>query len=78
MVALADKYFSEAKLAVGEPIEDRRIIRIRMLKAASLLVSGLQYLGEESDLEDIAGVSSTKFPLPGGGLKTFLGREGGE
>jgi hypothetical protein len=70
-LVFAEKYFNEAKLCYANYTPDLRAIRSRMLKAASLLVSGLQTLGEETDLRDIAGVSSNKYPIFHGGLQTF-------
>lgn len=67
-INLAEKYLQEAKLADANYLPDQRAIRIRVLKAASLLVSALQVHGEESDYSDIAGVSSTAFPVLHGGL----------
>jgi len=70
-VVFAEKYIDEAKLAYGNYCPDLRTIRIRLLKAASLLTTALQVHGEETDLDDIAGVSSSKFPIQHGGLQTF-------
>ena len=70
-LVFAEKYTDEAKLAWSNYTPDSRAIRSRILKAASLLVTALEVHGQESDLEDIAGVSSTKYPIYEGGLKTF-------
>jgi hypothetical protein len=70
-IIFAEKYLDEAKLAYANYTPDMRAIRIRILKAASLLVSALQSNGVESDLDSIAGISSTKFPIKHGGLKAL-------
>ncbi len=70
-IVFAEKYLKDAKEGYANYCPDLRVIRIRMLKAASLLVTALQVHGEETDLEDIAGVSSNKFPALRGGLETF-------
>lgn len=70
-LVFAEKYTEEAKLAWSNYTPDRRAVRIRLLKAASLLVTALQVHGQESDLQDIAGVSSTQFPIHHGGLRAF-------
>ncbi len=70
-VNFAEKYLDEAKLAHSNYLPDPKAVRIRLLKAASLLVSALQVHGVDTDLESIAGVSSTKFPIFHGGLKAF-------
>lgn len=70
-VNFAQKYLDEAKLAHSNYLPDPKAVRIRLLKAASLLVSAMQVHCAETDLEDIAGVSSTKFPIFHGGLKAF-------
>lgn len=70
-IVFAEKYLNEAKLAYANYTPDDRTIRIRLIKAASLLVSALQCHCEESDLETIAGVSSRGFPVLHGGLATF-------
>ena len=75
-ILFAEKYFNEAKLAIANFTPDRRAVRSRALKAASLLVSLLQYHGLESDLQDTAGVSSDKnYPILHGGLETFKSLE---
>ena len=70
-IIFAEKYLDEAKLTWANYTPDDRAVRIRIMKAAGLLVNALVNKGEESDVEDIAGVSSTKFPIYEGGLKTF-------
>jgi len=66
-LTFAEKYTDEAKLAWSNYSPDERTVRIRLIKAASLLVTALQYLGEESDIA-IAGISSSSFPIRHGGL----------
>jgi hypothetical protein len=70
-ITFAEKYLNEAKEAYSNFMPDARTVRIRILKAASLLTSALQCHGEESDLQDIAGVSSSKFPITYGGLQAL-------
>lgn len=67
----AQKYLDEARLALANYTPDMRAVRIRMLKAASLIVTALQVHGDAADIEDIAGVSSNKYPVLHGGLQTF-------
>ena len=67
----AQKYIDEARLALANYTPDMRAIRIRMLKAASLLVTALQVHGAKADLDDIAGITSEKYPIFHGGLQTF-------
>ena len=68
-LVFAEKYLDEAKLAHANYTPDRGAIRIRLLKAASLLVTALQVHGSEEDFERLAGVSSSKFPVMHGGLE---------
>lgn len=70
-IIFAEKYLNEAKLAYANYTPDLGTIRIRLLKATSLLVSALQVHGKEEDMERLAGVSSSKFPILHGGLRTF-------
>jgi hypothetical protein len=70
-IVFAEKYIDEAKLTYSNYTPDARAVRIRILKAANLLINALVNHGQSSDLEDIAGVSSTKYPILYGGLKTF-------
>lgn len=70
-VVFAEKYLNEAKLAYANYTPDQGAVRIRLLKAASLLVSALEVHGKEDDFERLAGVSTTKFPVLHGGLATF-------
>jgi hypothetical protein len=68
-LVFAEKYLDEAKLAHANYTPDRGAIRIRLIKAASLLVTALQVHGAEDDWDRLAGVSSTKFPIMHGGLE---------
>jgi len=70
-IVFAEKYINEAKLAWANYTPDSRAVRIRLMKAASLFVTALEVHGQESDLDDIAGVSSTKYPIFEGGLQTY-------
>ncbi len=70
-LVFVEKYLNEAKLAYANYCPDRGAIRIRLIKAASLLVSALECHGKEEDLGRLAGVSSSEFPILQGGLKTF-------
>lgn len=70
-IVFAEKYTDEAKLCFSNYTPDARAVRIRILKAASLLVTALVTLGNVNDIEDIAGVSSTKYPILAGGLDTY-------
>ena len=70
-VVFAEKYLDEAKLTYANYTPDQGAVRIRLLKAASLLVSALEVHGREDDLERLAGVSSAKFPILHGGMATF-------
>lgn len=70
-LVFAEKYLDEAKLAYSNYTPDRGAIRIRLIKAASLLVTALTLHGAEDDPERLAGVSSSKFPVLHGGLATF-------
>lgn len=70
-VVFAEKYLNEAKLAYANYTPDQGAVRIRLLKAASLLVSALEAHAKEDDLSRLAGVSATKFPILHGGLATF-------
>lgn len=64
----AEKYIDEAKLAYSNYMSDPRVVQIRLLKAASLLVSALTTSASPEQLQDTAGVSSTKFPFNRRGL----------
>lgn len=70
-VIFAEKYLNEAKLAHANFTPDNGAIRIRLIKAASLLVTALQVHGSDTDIERLAGVSSSKFPILHGGLQTM-------
>lgn len=71
-IIFAEKYIDEAKLAYSNYMEDQNVVNIRLLKAASLLVSALTTSATPEDLEKIAGVSSTKFPFNQRGLADYL------
>jgi hypothetical protein len=70
-MVFAKKYWDEAELAYANFTPDGGAVRIRILKVVSLLVRALQVHGRASDLERLAGVSSSKFPVIVGGLKAF-------
>lgn len=67
----AKKYWDEADLAMTNFTPDGGSIRIRIIKVIGLLVRLLMVHGRTSDLERLAGHSSSEFPILGGGLKTF-------
>lgn len=67
----AKKYWDESTLALSNFTPDGAAVRIRILKVIALLVRALKVHGRASDLERIAGVSSSEFPIMSGGLKTF-------
>src|SRR5208282_2996512 len=67
----AKKYWDEIPLSLSNFTPDGGSVRIRMIKVVSLLVRGLMLYGKPSDLERLAGVSSSKFPILAGGLQTF-------
>ena len=69
----ADKYWQEIPLAMSNFTPDGGSVRIRMIKAASMMVRALMIYGRPSDLERLAGVSSSKFPILHGGLAAFAG-----
>jgi hypothetical protein len=62
-IVFVEKYLAEAKLCYANYTPDMRAVHIRLLKAASLLVSALTTGATPEDLTAIAGVSSTKFPM---------------
>lgn len=68
-LVFAEKYLDEAKLAHANYLPDNGAVRIRLIKAASLLVTALQVHGRPEDIERLAGVSSSKFPIMHGGLE---------
>jgi hypothetical protein len=70
-LTFAEKYWNEAKLAYTNFTPDGGAVRIRLIKVLNLLVRALQVHGRSSDLVRLAGVSSSEFPILGGGLKTF-------
>ena len=69
-VNFAEKYLKEIKQGHAEFCPDERALRIRLIKAASCLITALQVHGEGNDTE-IAGTSSSKWPLNGGGLSEY-------
>ena len=71
-IVLSEHYLNAAKQSFSTFTKDQRSIRIRMLKAANLLICGLQVHGAFDDIDHIAGVSSTKFPVLSGGLQSLL------
>lgn len=71
-IVFAEKYLNEAKLAYSNYMEDQNVVNIRLLKAASLLVSALTTSATPEDLQKIAGVSSSKFPFNQRGLIDYL------
>jgi hypothetical protein len=70
-INFAQKYINEALLADANYLKDENAINIRVLKAASLLVSALTVNVTPEQLAQIAGVSSSKFPLYRNGLKDY-------
>lgn len=70
-IVFAEQYIAAAKTCWSNYTPDDRAVRIRILKAASLLVTALQVHGKETDLEDIAGVSSNTFPIYEEGLQVY-------
>lgn len=67
----ASKYFNEIPQAMANYTPDGGSVRIRIIKTISLLIRCLQIYGRPSDLERLAGVSSSQFPILHGGLKAF-------
>ena len=67
----AKKYWDETDLALSNFTPDGAAARSRILKVINLLVRALMVHGRSSDLERIAGKSSSEFPILGGGLKKF-------
>lgn len=70
-MTFAQKYWDEITLASSGFTPDGGAIRIRIIKVIALLSRALMIYGRPSDLERLAGVSSSQFPILGGGLKTF-------
>jgi len=70
-VTFADKYLDEARLAFTNFTPDGGSVRVRIIKVIGLLVRLLMVHGRPSDLERLAGHSSSEFPILGGGLKKF-------
>lgn len=67
----AQKYWDEIPLSMSNFTPDGASVRSRIIKVVSLLVRALMIYGRPSDLERVAGVSSSKFPILAGGLQTF-------
>jgi hypothetical protein len=67
----ADKYWQEIPQAMSNFTPDGGSVRIRMIKVMSLMARALMIYGKSSDLERLAGISSSKFPILHGGLKSF-------
>jgi hypothetical protein len=67
-INFTQKYLDEARLAESNYCPDTASVRIRVLKAASLLVTALQVHGKLEDYKNLAGVSSTNYPINHGGL----------
>lgn len=67
----AKKYWDEIPLSMSNFTPDGGAVRIRMIKTCSLLIRALMIWGRPSDIERLAGVSSSQFPILGGGLKAF-------
>lgn len=70
-LTFVDLYLNEAKQGYANYVPDIRAVQIRLLKAASLLVSALQTSCTPEQLATIAGTSRTDFPTYKGGLKEF-------
>ena len=71
-VVFAEKYLLEAKLAYANYTGDRRVIAVRLLKAAYLLLAAIETNLTEQEIATIGGVSSTAFPFQNRGLLGFL------
>jgi hypothetical protein len=68
-IVFTEKYLNDAKAAYSNYCPDNGAVRIRLIKAASLLVTALQVHGKFEDLELLAGKSSDKtYPIRYGGL----------
>jgi hypothetical protein len=67
----ASMYWDEAGLSMVNFTPDGGATRIRLLKVIALLTRALQVHGRASDIERLAGVSCSKFPILKGGLQTF-------
>lgn len=71
-IVFAEKYLLEAKLAYANYTGDPRVVAIRMLKAAYLLLAGIETNLTEQEIGEIGGVSSKKFPFQNDGLQGFV------
>jgi hypothetical protein len=67
----AKLYWDDIDTAMSSFTPDGGAVRIRIIKVVSLLVRALMLYGRSSDLERLAGKSSTEFPILRGGLKAF-------
>jgi hypothetical protein len=67
----AGKYFEEIPKAMASYTPDGGSVRIRIIKVIALLVRCLMIYGRPSDLERLAGKSSSDFPILAGGIKAF-------
>jgi hypothetical protein len=67
----ATKYFDEIPAAMASFTPDGGSVRIRIIKVISLLTRCLMIYGRPSDIERLAGKSSSEFPILSGGLKAF-------
>jgi hypothetical protein len=67
----AQKYWDEIDLAMSNFTPDGGSVRIRIIKVIALLSRCLMIYGKMSDLERLAGKSSSEFPILSGGLKAF-------
>jgi hypothetical protein len=67
----ASKYWNEIDEALTGFTPDGGSVRIRIIKVLNLLTRAMMVHGRSSDLERLAGKSSSEFPVLGGGLKTF-------
>ena len=70
-MCFAKKYWDEVELVQSNFTPDGGAVRIRLIKIINLLVRSLMVHGRSSDLHRLAGMSSSLFPILGGGLKTF-------
>ncbi|MCI0559645.1 MAG: hypothetical protein MN733_14220 [Nitrososphaera sp.] len=70
-MVFAEKYLNEARLAYANYTPDHRAVAVRMLKAAYLLLAGIEVNLTKQEIGTIGGHSSNKFPILHGGLATF-------
>jgi hypothetical protein len=67
----AKKYWDEIDAAMTSFTPDGGAVRIRIIKVLNLLTRALMVHGRPSDIERLAGKSSSEFPILSGGLKIF-------